>query len=221
MRKVDWYFDFVSPFSYLQVEQLHLLPDDVEVAFQPVLLAGLLAHWQTKGPAEIAPKRRFTYRYVQWHASRHRIPFRMPPAHPFNPLPALRLSVALGGGRETILEIFRFIWREGHSIADPGQWRELTARLGVADADARIAAPEVKVALRASTERAIAVGVFGVPTFVLDGNLFWGVDATEMLLDYLRDPMLFDSPEMRRVSDLPVSAERRLRPPGPRTPPTS
>lgn len=211
MRKLDWYFDFVSPFSYLQTERFKELPGDVEIAFRPVLLAGLLAHWESKGPAEMPAKRRFTYRQVQWYAQRRGIPFRMPPAHPFNPLPALRLAIALGSRPEPILEMFRFIWADGRLIEDPDEWQILARKLGVADPEARVSAPEVKAELRANTERAAALGVFGVPSFVADGNVFWGVDATEMLVDYLRDPALFDSPEMQRVSDLPVGTERRSR----------
>ncbi|NIW86631.1 MAG: 2-hydroxychromene-2-carboxylate isomerase [Gammaproteobacteria bacterium] len=209
MRTLDWYFDFVSPFSYLQAERFKDLPDDVEIAFHPVLLAGLLKHWESKGPAEIPAKRRFTYRHVQWYAQRRGIPFRMPPAHPFNPLPALRLAIALGSRREPILEMFRFIWGDGRLIEDPVEWQILARKLGVADPEARVSAPEVKAGLRENTERAAAMGVFGVPSFVIDGNVFWGVDATDMLIDYLREPTLFDSPEMQRVSELPVATERR------------
>ena len=53
MRKLDWYFDFISPFSYLQSELLHTLPVGVDISFMPVLFAGLLRHWDNKGPAEM------------------------------------------------------------------------------------------------------------------------------------------------------------------------
>ncbi len=153
MKTIDWYFDFISPFSYLQFEQLPRLPATVEVQLRPVLFAGLLNHWNSKGPVEIPGKRRFTYRHVHWLARRHGIPFKMPPAHPFNPLRVLRLSIALGNGPETVQQIFRFIWREGR---DPGaEWLELQRRLDVTDADRRIAAPEVRSALRRNTQEAI------------------------------------------------------------------
>lgn len=60
MHNIDWYFDFISPFSYLQSELLHTLPADVDIRFKPTLFAGLLKHWDNKGPAEIAPKRTWT-----------------------------------------------------------------------------------------------------------------------------------------------------------------
>jgi 2-hydroxychromene-2-carboxylate isomerase len=174
-----------------------------------VLFAGLLDAWGHKGPAEIPAKRRFTYRQVVWIARRDGIPLCFPPAHPFNPLRALRLALALGCGQDTVGAIFRFIWEEGRLVEDDAQWAELARRLGVADADARIAAPEVKAALRRNGEEAVAAGVFGVPAFVADGEVFWGYDAGAMFLDYLRDPAAFASGELARVADLPTASVRR------------
>ena len=68
MPTVDWYFDFISPFSYLQSERLHMLGPRVSIRFRPVLFAGILAANAHKGPAEIAAKRAFTYRFVLWRA---------------------------------------------------------------------------------------------------------------------------------------------------------
>jgi 2-hydroxychromene-2-carboxylate isomerase len=208
MKQVDWYFDFISPFSYLQLERFDLLPRDVDVVLRPILFAGLLKHWQHKGPAEIPAKRRFTYRFVQWQADSQGIPLRFPPAHPFNPIKALRLAIALGCSREAVVKIFRFIWREGRALDQPSEWQALTDSLGVSDAQALIEAPAVKDTLRANGERAIAAGLFGVPSFVIDGEIFWGCDATAMAIDYLRDPARFSRGELARAVDLPVGVER-------------
>ena len=94
MPSADWYFDFVSPFSYLQCEQLPMLERSVRIRYRPVLFAGLLKAHGHKGPAEIASKRRFTYRFVVWQAAKLGIPLKFPAAHPFNPLPLLRLAIA-------------------------------------------------------------------------------------------------------------------------------
>ena len=97
MPSADWYFDFVSPFAYLQSEQLPTLAPRLAVRYRPVLFAGLLEAAGQKGPAEIATKRAFTYRFVVWQAKRLGIPLKFPPAHPFNPLPFLRLALACDG----------------------------------------------------------------------------------------------------------------------------
>jgi 2-hydroxychromene-2-carboxylate isomerase len=204
--KLSWYFDFISPYAYLQFVEYPELFQRPDVELKPTLFAGLLNHWGHKGPVEIPEKRRFTYRYVIWDAARKGIPLRCPPAHPFNPLPVLRLAIALDCQYDAVRTIFHFIWGEGRS--HEGEWRELCSYLGVQDADVRISAPKVKDALRQNTEEALQAGVFGVPTFVVGKEVFWGVDATPMLVDYLRDPELFHSPEMRRIENLPASARR-------------
>jgi 2-hydroxychromene-2-carboxylate isomerase len=65
--------------------------------------------------------------------------------------------------------------------------------------------------LRTNTDAAIAEGVFGVPTLVIDGEAFWGADATDFALAYLADRSVLDNEEMKRVSALPVAAERQAK----------
>ena len=212
-KTVDWFFDVISPFAYLQLEQFDTLQADNDIVIRPrpVVLGAILNHWGQKGPAEISAKRVFTYRYALFRAQQLGIPFRMPPAHPFNPIHALRLVVALDNDRTAIHALFDFIWAQGRDVNDPDEWRALTERLGVSDADERTAAPAVKAALRENTEKAVERGVFGVPTLAIDGQLFWGVDGTDMALDYLADPTMFDAGEMARFDTLPAAAERKKR----------
>ena len=113
MATVDWFFDFISPFAYLQSEQLGALGPKVRVRFRPVLFAALLAANGQKGPAEIARKRVFTYRFAFWQAKRQGIVLKMPPEHPFNPLPLLRLAIACDCTPDAVHRIFRFVWRDG------------------------------------------------------------------------------------------------------------
>ncbi len=209
MTSARWYFDFLSPFAYLQWRELERLPDGLDLTPRPVLFAGLLNHWGHMGPAEIPAKRRHTYRYCRWLAARRNIPFTLPPAHPFNPLRTLRLAVALDADRQAIDGIFDFIYAEGGDVESDAGWDELTTRLGIADVAAKISAPETKQALKDNTDEAIAVGVFGVPTFVAEGELFWGQDAMDMFLDWLNDPAGFTSGEYARIDGLPIGATRR------------
>ncbi len=212
MRAADWYFDFVSPFAYLQSERLATLAPGLSVRYRPVLFAALLdAHGQ-KGPAEIPAKRAFTYRHVVWLAKRAGIPLKFPHEHPFNPLPLLRLAIACDAAPDAVHRIFRFVWRDGRLPDLPIEWHELTHDLGLRDADARIASAEVKDALRRNTDEAIARGVFGVPTLAIGDALFWGADATEMARDYAAAGCRFDDPEYERVSSLPEGARRTATP---------
>ncbi len=209
---VDWYFDFVSPFAYLQSERLASLPPRVSIRFRPVLFAGLLNANGQKGPAEITAKRNFTYRFVVWQARKLGIPLKFPHEHPFNPLPLLRLAIACDCAPDAVHRIFRFVWQDGRLPDLPIEWAELTHDLALPDADARIASPEVKDELRRNTDEAIARGVFGVPTLAVGDELFWGVDATAMAADYVLAGCRYDDPEYARVSALPVGASREARP---------
>jgi 2-hydroxychromene-2-carboxylate isomerase len=209
MPRVDWYFDFVSPFAYLQSEQLAPLASRVDLRYRPVLFAGLLAATGQKGPAEIAAKRTFTYRFVVWQAKALGIPLKFPPEHPFNPLRLLRLALACDCDPEAIRRIFRFVWRDGRLPDLPIEWADLADVLGMRDAETRIADPEVKDALRRNTDEAIARGVWGVPTLAVGGELFWGADALPMAEAYLAAGCRWDDPEYARVAALPVGAERR------------
>jgi 2-hydroxychromene-2-carboxylate isomerase len=208
MKNVTWYFDFLSPFAYLQCGKLPVLPRDLQVTIKPVLFPALLNHWGNSGPAEISSKRRFVYRFVNWHADRRGMPFKIPPIHPFDPLPPLRLAILANSEWRAVMIIFEFLYARGINIEGEEAIAEVGSALGIQDAFGRISAPEVKLALKENTEEAIQNGVFGVPTFVMNGDLFWGDDAIEMFLDYVYNPDIFNEPEMLRISNLPMGHER-------------
>jgi 2-hydroxychromene-2-carboxylate isomerase len=206
MRRADWYFDFISPFAYLQSERLPALSSALDVRYRPVLFAGILGANGQKGPAEIPSKRAFTYRFVVWQARRMGITLKFPHEHPFNPLALLRLAIACDCRPDAVQRIFRFVWRDGRLPDLPIEWAELTHDLGMPDADARIADPDVKAVLRRNTDEAIERGVFGVPTLAIGDQLFWGVDATDMACDYAAGRC--DDAEYARVAALPEGATR-------------
>jgi len=207
MRAMTLYFDFVSPYSYIAFKRLHELPRGLDVELRPVLFAGLLQHFGNKGPAEIAEKRRWTYRWCTWWAQSLGIPFRFPASHPFNPLHHLRLAIAAGPSAVNVARIFEAIWTAGAEASDPAAFKALAQELGVDEA--KLASPEVKDALRKYTDEAAARGVFGVPTYEVDGELFWGADAIGFVNACLADPAMLRNAEMRRVDGLPVGAARK------------
>lgn len=209
MKKLDWYFDYISPYACLGFHRLKKLPEDIEVTFKPTLFAGLLKATGNKGPAEIDGKRLQTYRQTHWLAKRRGVPFRYPARHPFNPLNLLRLTIALGPDRDLVGKIFSAVWEKNWLPDDSEGWRAICDFLDVENGDQLVAQPDVKAALIANVDEALSINVFGVPTAVIEGELFWGVDAMDMLLDYLANPMLFESPHMARLSTLSKSAERK------------
>lgn len=201
-----WYFDFISPFAYLHWPKVRALLTDRDVALRPIVLAAVLAARGQKGPAEIPGKREFTYRHVLWQARAARVPLRFPPAHPFNPIAALRLCIAAGSTPAAIDAIFDWIWARGEAGDGIDALGPVADALGVDRAV--VGSDAVKLALRAHTDAALAAGVFGVPTLAIGSQLFWGLDAHGFALAALEDPALLDDPEMQRVASLPIGASR-------------
>ena len=197
MKNITCYLDFISPYAYLAFEALpqSLMGVSHTVVYKPVLFAGLLKHHGQLGPAEIPSKRDWTYRQVLWQARAHGVTLDMPHAHPFNPLGLLRLAVACSQdglpNRFVCETIFRHVWRGGAVADDAQRLAALTQQLApVRSPDA----PDVKDQLKFYTEEAIRLGVFGVPTFEVDGHLFWGLDALPMLRAYLDGDSFFNGP---------------------------
>lgn len=220
MKHITCYLDFISPYAYLAFEQLpHALQGlSYEMDYVPVLFAGILQHHGQLGPAEIAPKRAWTYRQVLWTAHQNGIPMDLPQAHPFNPLALLRLALAcprdqaqVGAragrvNRHVCEAVLRHVWRGGADAADAARLQALTETLKPARDPSSEA---VKAQLKANTAQAIASGVFGVPTFAVDDRLFWGLDALPMLRAWLVGDTWFQGPEWDASQRLPVGVARR------------
>jgi 2-hydroxychromene-2-carboxylate isomerase len=204
-----WYFDFISPFSYLQLGKLREWRQRIDITPVPIAFGAVLAHNGNLGPAEIPGRREFTYRFVQWQAEHAGIAMRFPPMHPFNPLAALRLCIAAGTSWESVEAIFNHLWRNGRAGADAADLAEVGATLGIDNVENAINSAEVKSQLRSNTDAAIALGVFGVPTLRVDGQLFWGNDASAMIDDWLAHPDRFASDEYARIATLPVGIKRQ------------
>lgn len=218
MRRLDFWFDPISPFAYLAFERLPqvLAGCSYEVQYRPVLLAGLLKHWGQKGPAEIEPKRAWTFRQVQWLAQHHGVALQVPTQHPFNPLSLLRLLLACGPNRHAVEAVFRHVWVGGADATDAARLTALAAQLTPARDPA---SDDVKRELRQAGDDALQRGIFGVPSLELDGRLFWGLDGLDMVAAALRGDPWFHGPAWeeagaprRGVVRRPGSMQRRFFP---------
>lgn len=198
MKHLTFYLDFISPYAFLAFETLPqaLKGLSYSVSYKPVLFAGMLKHHGQLGPAEITPKRDWTYRHVLWLAQQHGIAFQMPQSHPFNPLGLLRLSLACGLdsepgsiNRHVCETIFRHVWQSGLEAGDPQRLDALTGQLA---AQRRFQPEEARSMLTRNTADAIAAGVFGVPAYAVEDKVFWGFDALPMLRACLLGDPWFD-----------------------------
>lgn len=196
MKHITFYLDFISPYAWLAFDKLPeaLMGHSYRVSYKPILFAALLKHHGQLGPAEIPGKREWTYRQVLWLARQNGVNLQLPAQHPFNPLGLLRLALACSESglpnRYVCETIFRHVWQGGQDAADAQRLQALTAQLApTRDVNDDLA----KAQLRGNTGDAIASGVFGVPTFEVDGKLFWGYDALPMLKAYLDGDAWFDN----------------------------
>ncbi|MCW8905878.1 MAG: 2-hydroxychromene-2-carboxylate isomerase [Sedimenticola sp.] len=210
-RTIEWFYDFISPYAYLASQALDRLPPDIGIERVPILFAGILKRWDTRGPGEIGPMRRFTYRQIAWLAEKNGIPLTFPPIHPFNPLKLLRLNIALGASPEVTDRLFRFVWGEGKSSDDPVAWAALLEECGLseAQADERTNDPDIKKRLLENTERAIERGVFGVPAFLVGDEVFWGFDSIPFINDFIADPNLLQTPALQQADRVGEGIKRR------------
>jgi 2-hydroxychromene-2-carboxylate isomerase len=215
IKHVDFYFDFVSPYPWLASHQLGELREGMAVkfCFVPVLFAALLNHHSNMGPAEIPAKRRYTFEDTRRWAVHLGLTFRSPPAHPFNPLKPLRVTSAIDddGLREAIaVKLFDAAWSEGRDITSDGVIREVADSIGLNGQDLLVKAHtvEIKERLRLQTGRAIQAGVFGVPSFVVNGEIFWGNDRLHFLKQYLQGRLPTDPATIEEILARPRAADR-------------
>ncbi|PUE34434.1 2-hydroxychromene-2-carboxylate isomerase [Limnohabitans sp. Jir72] len=212
MKTIYFYLDFISPYAWLAFDTLPQALEGIShrVVFKPVVFGAMLKHHGQLGPAEIPAKRDWTYRQVQWQARSQGTPLQLPASHPFNSLALLRLATACDAdgtpNRFVCDKIFRHVWCTGQEAADAERLAALNADLKPAG-DA--ASDTVKQQLKAHTDEAIALNLFGVPSLVVDGQVFWGNDALPMLRAYLQGDPWFQSPDWTGVAQLPVGVQRK------------
>lgn len=215
-RPVEFFFDFLSPYSYFAWPRVRALcaRRGVALDLRPVLFAALLDHAGQRGPAEIPAKRAWLLTDCVRLAALYGVPFTFPRHHPFNPLHALRLALPEVSG-ERQADVVDALWEAGWvNGMDLGATDDLAAALDARGLDgrtllARASKPSAKDALRRATDDAIGRGVFGVPTFIVGDTLFWGNDRLEHVELALegRDPL--DRDRVRELLGRTASATRR------------
>lgn len=213
MKTIHFYLDFISPYAWLAFDALPRALQGIShrVVYKPLLFAALLKHHGQLGPAEMPSKRDWTYRQVLWLAKQQSTPLQLPAAHPFNPLGLLRLASAcdaLGQPNRLVCEkIFRHVWCTGLDAADPERLANLQEELSP---HLHRTADQAKQALQTHGQEALAAGVFGVPSFVVDGKVFWGQDALPMLRAYLQGDAWFGGPDWEAPGHCAVGIKRGI-----------
>jgi len=211
---IEFYFDPISPYAWLAARKLDSLQIELDqvIVVKPVLFAGLLKAHGTKGPAEIDAKRKYTFRDVMRIANQFKLPFTGPPNHPFNPLLALRICTAIEKDRQRqklALELMQAAWEQGLDISSEAVVDQVLRQCDIDLAWAHEIAthPDTKKALIDATQQAVEHGIFGVPTFKVDNELFWGVDRIDSLIHYVKGNTI-DESKLQNVLSREPSASR-------------
>ncbi len=186
LQTIHFYFDYISPYAYFAWRQLPSLANKYnrQIAAHPVVFGKLLDKWGQLGPAEIPPKRYWLNQYCLRYAALNGFEYNPPKKHPFNPLPALRMSLkeVIGNNQLQVIDaIFKGGWCQGEDLGDLPTLISLLEKqsINVESISKQISEPYVKDLLVNETNNAIEIGVFGVPSIVIDDNLFWGNDQME------------------------------------------
>ncbi len=208
MPEVTFYFDLGSPFAYLAAERLEeTLPEPGGTLLEPAMLLEPV-HWQ---PVSLGALFKLTGRSswslgdlehrqagmteVERRAQLYGLPpVRWPDPWPGNYLTAMRAvtyASRIGRGRELAVSAFRDAFQQGHDLTIPAQVLAAASDAGLdpQEVDEATHNPEIKLALREATEAAHELGVFGVPTIAVDGELFWGDDRLPDVAAYLQQAM--------------------------------
>ena len=182
-RTLDFWFDYTCPYAYLGSTQAPSLAArmGVTLAYRPLLLGGVFRAndtpqklFATQGAAKAA----HNLADMQRWAKRFGVSLTMPPNHPMRSVEALRATLATNIDPRVIDAFFRAYWVDNADIGSREVVAKVLASCGhdparILDA---IDTPAIKDDLRTRTDEAIALGIFGVPTWIIDGNLFWGQD---------------------------------------------
>lgn len=196
-KKIDFYFDFLSPYSYIAWTWVRSCSYDFN--YHPISVPSIISHYETKGPGQIKPKRNYLFKDLLRHTSLNHIPFTTPKNLPFNSLYALRLALKAVAGefqKDVIDAIFRAGWEKGLDIGRDEVLKEVLeeANLPVDDLFAKMEEKSSRAQLKNNVDAALSKEVFGVPTFLVDEEIFWGNDSIKYLEMYLegRDPLDHD-----------------------------
>jgi 2-hydroxychromene-2-carboxylate isomerase len=184
-KNFEFLFDFGGPNSYLTHK---VLPEfcaqtGAEAVYVPVLLGGLFKATNNQAPliryAETPAKRNYEMLEFDRFVKAHKLPFKMNPHFPINSLLLMRGSIAaqhMGCFMPYVDAIMAAMWEHGVNTGDPAVVLDVIGKAGLEGAAllAKADDPDVKAELVANTEKAVARGAFGVPTFFVGEEMFWG-----------------------------------------------
>jgi len=185
-KSLDFYFDFVSPYSFLAHKEVQKLEKKnlIKVQYKPILLGGLHNLHGIKAPAFIPSKAKFMIRDCKLVAEKNKIKFTFNSYFPIKTVDLMRgVFIAREDEFESyyINKIFESIWRDGLNMNDQNIVDKILKNININPKTffLRASGQSVKNVLRKKTDEAFEKGVFGAPTFLVNKKIFWGQDRLE------------------------------------------
>ena len=194
-KAVDFYFDVGSPAAYLAWTQLPAIAQatGARIDYKPMLLGGVFQATGNHSPTTVPAKGDYMMADLGRYARRYGIPFRTNPCFPINTLTLMRAATAVQMREPArfsgfVDAVYQAIWADAKNMNDPQLVGEVLRAAGFDPAAmvAQAAEPEVKDRLKAVTQDAVARGVFGAPSFIVDGILYWGQDRLDFVKEALK-----------------------------------
>ena len=192
-KTVTFCFDFGSPYSYLAYNYLSPIKEaGAQIDLKPVLLGGIFKATGNQPPATVQKKGEYMFKDIQRWANKLDISFKMNPYFPILTVPHMRGAIL--AQKKDILEdymqsMFDSMWLKGLNLNDQEILTQVASESGIDPNDFAegISSDEIKDELRANTQFAIDKGAFGVPTYFLENEMFWGIDSIKFLLESLKN----------------------------------
>lgn len=195
-KSVEFYFDFGSPATFLGYTQIPKIAErtGAELIWKPMLLGGVFKATGNSSPVLIPAKGKWMNRDLARWAKRYNTEIRFPAGFPLNTLPLMRGAVGYLREDEGLFHkyvdmIFRAIWQNEVDVRDQERFAALLTENGFDPGEflVMIADLEVKEDLMKRTEEAVEKGIFGAPSFIIDGVLHFGQDRMDWVEDALSD----------------------------------
>jgi 2-hydroxychromene-2-carboxylate isomerase len=190
-KKIEFFYDYVSIYSYLANSQLGEFSDS-EWVYRPMFLGGVMQATGNRPPATVKPKGRYLLEDVDRWVSRYAIVFNMNPVFPQNTINALRVAiVSQHRGEFQVMHkaLFDAMWADRQDLSDKDTLASVIERAGLSAAQYmdEIGQQEIKDELKANTEEAVQRGVFGAPTFFVGEQMFFGNDRFDFIAEAIAD----------------------------------
>ena len=189
---IEFFFDFGSPTTYLAHTQLPALAAQASAAlvYRPMLLGGVFKATGNASPVSVPAKGAWMGRDIARWARRYGVPFAFNPHFPINTLTLMRGAVGLQMKQPELFTpyvdaVFKALWVQPRDLGQPAEVAAALAPLGLSPETfmALVGDADVKAALIAATDEAVARGVFGAPTCFVGEQMFFGQDR----LDFVRE----------------------------------